>query len=308
MKLLEFKNLTDIDKALKSEKHCRDYYEFLRWGSGAICCAHCGGEKVYVLAPTVKNNLYKCAACLKRFNCLTGTIFENTKIPLVVWFKAIHLSTTLSKGVSSTNLSKLLGVTQKTAWFMLHRIRETMDVPLPELSGIVEVDETYVGGLDANRHESKKKGSRGKKDKQPVLGIAQREGELILKPVSDTTRKTLFPAIASVVKPHSTIFTDQAEVYVPLRDNYSHSIVNHGAHEYVNGNVHTNTIEGAFGLFKRKIIGVHHFVSPKHMHRYTNEFAFSYNQRKASGFDKFNQTLRNSECRLMYKQLIAPVK
>ncbi len=306
--IIQFKNLADIDKSLKNEKTCRAYYEQIRWG-GVVVCPHCEGTKIYVLKPSKCQNEYKCAnkECFKKFNVLTKTIFENTKISLIIWFKAIHLATTLSKGISSTNLSYQLGITQKTAWFVLHRIREMLkEKARVILEGEVEVDEVWIGGKDKNKSKSKRKNKAGvPSDKIPVVGLVQRGGKLFCLPVPRVLKNKVLPIMVATVKPHSTIYTDQWAGYKSLKNNFDHFTVDHGIDEYVRGNVHTNTIEGAWGLFKRKITGIHHQVSPKHLERYCVEFSFSYNYRKLPQYEKFNEALKRADTRLLYKELIA---
>lgn len=306
MKPLVFKNINDIDKAFRSEDQVRDYFEDMRW-SGSPCCPHCGSVSFYRL-PRTKQNQYKCKDCEMRFNCLTDTIFEGTKLSLILWFKAIHLSTTLSKGISSVNMSKMFGITQKTAWFMLHRIREMLGVNEPELlEGIIEADETYIGGSLSNKHvsERSKEGVSALDNKTAVIGMVERGGSICLMPIPFNDAKYILPVVVASVKPKSTVYTDGLEVYKGLKRNYTHDSVAHSLDEYVRGPVHTNTIEGGFSLFKRKINGIHHFVSPKHLHRYCVEFNFSYNHRGTSQYDKFNLALQGAcNYRLKYHELI----
>lgn len=194
--MIEFKNLSDIDKQLKDEKTCRAYYEQIRW-NGVVVCPHCNSEKIYTLKPSKHQNEYKCGnkECYKKFNCLTDKVFENTKISLILWFKAIHLSINLSKGISSTNLAKIIGISQKTAWFLLHKIREKLLENSPEmLQGVIEADETYIGV----------KGNV--KDKTAVLGIAQRDGKIICKPIVNNSSEQIIPIMISSIKSKSTIY------------------------------------------------------------------------------------------------------
>jgi transposase-like protein len=307
-KLIEFKNLRDLEKSLKNEKTCRAFFEQTRW-EGQVACPHCGGAKIYTLKPNAKNNNYKCAYCLKKFNCLTGTIFHGTQLPMMLWFKAMFLFGTLSKGLSSPDLANALGVTVKTAWYMMHRLREMLKTNAPEmLEGTVEVDATWIGGRQSNKHESKRTLKRGEYSKSltPVLGLLQRKGNLVCIPMP-TESGTLITMIANqVIKKGSTIYTDSATQLKGLKNHgFVHESVNHQAGEYGRGKVSTNGIEGAFSLFKRKINGVHHWISKKNLNRYLNEFTFRYNHRAMNNYERFTSALKNSETRLLYKELIA---
>ena len=306
--VIQFKNLNDIDKQLKDERTCRAYYESIRFCEG-VFCPHCKSTKYYTLKPSKNQNEYKCAnkECRKKFNCLTGTIFENTKISIIVWFKAIYLCSTLSKGISSPNLAIALGITQKSAWFLLHCVREMLKVKAPTLlEGEVEVDETWVGGKSEFKHANKRIGIQGTtSDKVPVIGLVQRGGNMVVAPIKDARIDTIRPIMVSNIKRKSTVYTDKASVYKSLgKLDFQHDSVDHVRGEYVRGGVHTNTIEGAFGLFKRKINGIHHQVSPKHLHRYCVEFSFGHNNKGISPYEKFNIALQRCDTRLLYKVLI----
>ena len=254
---------------------------------------------------------YKCAnsQCYKKFTVLVGTFFENTKIPLSKWFITLYLATAHKKGLSSLQLSRDIDVTQKTAWFMLHRIREMLNNNAPQmLEGTIEVDETFIGGKNKNRHANKKvKDSQGRsvKDKTPVLGLFERDGELTTKVIKDTSKKTIQPIINEKVKKDSELISDDWKAYKGLKKNFNHKVINHSQKEYVIGHIHTNTIEGFWSLLKRGIIGIYHNVSDKHLEKYCNEFSFRYNTIDLNEQDRFDKSISQCNGRLKYKQLIA---
>lgn len=198
---------------------------------------------------------------------------------------------THSKGVSSKQAAIDLGVTQKTAWFMLHKIRTTFAQSAPILEDEVEIDETYVGGRETNKHESKKvEGTQGRstKTKTPVFGMAQREGNVFAIKVEDTRSATLMPIIKNHIKVGSVVYTDETNIYCNLNDNgYVREIVNHSQKEFAVGRKYTNTIEGFWGQFKRMVYGTYHFVSRYYMQRYIDEAVFRYNNRKKKGGERF---------------------
>ncbi len=302
----EFKCLADLLKRFPDEQSCRDYIADLRW-NGSVRCAHCDHSKVY----TYKDGkLFKCAKCKKQFTVKVGTIFEDSTLPLQKWFMALYFATAHKKGISSLQLSRDLGITQKSAWFMMHRIREIFKADRTQmLSGVVEVDETYIGGADKNKHYDKKskvKGvSPGKSSKSTVIGLVERKGNVVSMPIYNATKDVLTTVINTEVKHKSTLYTDDYNVYAELKRDYNHSSINHSAKVYVMGNVHTNTIEGFWSLLKRGIIGIYHSVSPKHLHRYCNEFNYRYNTKNSSDVNRFALTISKLKGRLMYKDLIA---
>ncbi len=304
---MEFKNLKEMMQNFSDDNKCRSLLENMRW-NGKRVCPHCGVIDSSYQLKDGKTYMCKEKGCRKKFTVTVGTVFENSKIPLSTWFAAIYLCTAHKKGISSLQLSRDLGVTQKTAWFMLHRIREMMMDKAPsKLGNIVQVDETYVGGKNKNKHEHKKvKESQGRslKDKTPVLGISG-NGQVNVQVVPDTKAKTLKPIVEQMVKEGAITVTDEWHSYNALKENYNHIVVNHGQGEYVRGAFHTNTIEGFWSLLKRGIYGIYHQVSPKHLNRYCSEFAGRYNTREIGDGARFALSLKNSVGRIKYKELIA---
>lgn len=297
--------LVDLNEKFSDEVICKNYLASLRWKNGPVC-PHCKSAKSYAF----KNGDYKCAKCRKHYTVRIGTIFEDSKVALKKWFIAAYLITAHKKGISSHQLSRDLGVTQKTAWFMLHRLRyalkaKSFDTPM---EGIVEVDETYVGGAEKNKHKSKRTpGTQGRsiKTKTPVFGMVERGGRVVTMKVEDTKAKTLKPIIKEHVAVGSKIMIDEFRAYVTLKRYFEHGVVRHGQGEYKNGEIHTNTIEGFWSLFKRGVDGIYHWVSVKHMNQYVNEFQYRYNSRKVKDGDRFYTVLGDISGRLMYKDLIA---
>jgi transposase-like protein len=294
-------------KYFHDEKTCVEFLTQQRWGS-TVACPHCGNCKVYTT-----NRGYKCAekTCAKKFSVTSGTIFENTKLPLSIWFGAMYLVTSHKKGISSLQLATDLGITQKTAWFLNHRIREMLKDKAPQmLDGMVELDETFVGAKAKNIHASKRKNlkrnANGFEHITPVFGLLQRGGNVITFVLPEVNKANLKPLMLNNVATTATICTDNFGGYRDLKHSFKrHEIVSHSNGEYVRGDWHTNTIEGYWSLLKRGIIGIYHFVSRKHLHRYCDEFSFRYNSRKIATMDRFENAFTNIEGRLTYKGLIA---
>lgn len=300
----EFNSLYELLKALPDEDSCIVYLEKCRWPNGVVSPFD-RDSQVYILG----NHQYMCKNTQRIFNVKTGTIFSNTKLPLRKWFMAIWLVLSNKKGVSSMQLARDLHVTQKTAWYLLHRIRRCLVCKNESvLEGEVECDETFVGGKNKNRHRDKKvQYSQGRsfKDKTPVFGMLQRGGDVVAKVVKNTSSRELTPNILRYASPNATLYTDEWIGYQNVDKYYDHYFVDHGRKQYADGNVYTNTIEGFWSILKRGYIGVYHYMSRKHLQNYVNEFVFRYNTRKINDREKFNLLFCNLERRLTYKELVA---
>ena len=304
--MLEFNSLSDLMQEIPDEKTALAHFRQIRWKSGAYC-PYCASVRVYDFSD---GRTHKCADCRQRFSIKVGTIFEGSKAPLRKWLMAIWLITTHKKGIASTQLASDIGVTQKTAWFMLHRLRyaaRTKSFNAP-LDGVIEADETFVGGKEKNRHASKRKGGgQGGSGKAIVLGMLQRGGELRAVHIPSLRSSEVQLTIAKHVAPGSVVMTDEHRSFDLLHAAYSHEAVNHSAGEYVTrATVHTNGIEGAWSLMKRQIIGTHHWISVKHLSRYLDEMTWRYNRRHTPEGVRVNSIISESAGRrLKYAELIA---
>ena len=306
---IKFNNLIELTKYFASERKCAEHLAQLRWGD-TPACVHCGSVKVYK-CKAIKSYICGEKECGKRFSVITGTFFENTKLPLSKWFIAIYLCFSHKKGVSSCQLARDLSITQKAAWHVLHRIRSLVAEKNPAMfQGIIEVDETYVGGKAGNKHAKKRKELKAKGtgyiNKTMVFGILEREGRIYTQVVANVFGNNLKPIIKDNVQEGSLVMTDGFGAYHGLNKDYQHEILNHHKGEYVRGKFHTNSIEGFWSQLKRGLYGIYHQVSPKHLHRYCNEFAFKYWTRKASEQQRFDIALLACSGNLSYKVLIAP--
>jgi transposase-like protein len=269
-----------------NEEAAIKHLESIVWANG-VSCPHCGtveragqlkGEKTPV-------GTWKCYACRKKFTVKVGTVFEASHIPVHKWLQAAYLMASSKKGISSHQLHRTLEVTYKTAWFMSHRLREAMRVlniePMGGEGKTVEADETYVGGLEKNKHANKRKpGSQGGANKEVVFSLVERGGKVRSHHVQHVTAETLRPILNEQLHASTRLMTDEARQYIPLGKGFAeHHTVNHGIGEYVRGDAYTNTIEGYFSIFKRGMKGVYQHCSSDHLKRYLAEFDFRYNER-----------------------------
>jgi transposase-like protein len=306
-----FKSFSDMLKVLPDETACRKYLELILWNNEPVC-PHCGSKNENHYQLKTKGffrGLYKCKDCRERFTVTVGTIFEGSHIDLRKWFIAVYIFSSHKKGISSHQLARNLGITQKSAWFMLSRIRYAFQVKsLKTMDGVIAADETFVGGKNKNRHANKKvKESQGRsvKDKTPILGLMKTGGNVHLSVVPDTRATTLKPIIEKMVAEGSIMVTDEWLGYSGLSKNYAHVVINHQDNEYVRGAFHTNNIENFWSLLKRGIYGIYHQVSPKHLHRYCDEFSYRFNSRKITSEQRFDISLKNIQGRLTYNKLIS---
>jgi transposase-like protein len=269
-----------------------EYVAKLRWPDGPVC-PKCGtlDEKHYYIK---SRRVWKCRACKKQFSVKVGTIFEDSPIGLDKWLAAIWMIANCKNGVSSYEIHRAIGVTQKTAWFMMHRIRLAMQTgTFEKLSGEVEVDETYIGGKARNMHKDKREqkiSGRGASGKIAVMGLLERHGEARTRVVPDTKRRTLQVEVRENVEPGSEVHTDALASYQGLDSEYVHNVVDH-AETYVRGHVHTNGLENFWSLLKRGIKGTYVSVEPYHLFRYLDEQAFRFNERGDEDKDRFAKTL-----------------
>ena len=321
MDFTKLNSLLAVQKHFNTDTICREYLESVLW-SGVPVCPHCGTiGQAYKLKD---GKTYKCKEklCAKKFTVTVGTIFDNTKIPLPKWFAAMYLVTSHKKGISSCQLAKDIEITQKSAWFVLGRIREMLKIETPVFEGgMVEVDEVFIGGRESNRHQTYKarkyrrsqgKGFAGRSkhsDKVVVLGLKHRDGLVFTQIIPNASRAAMFPVIKKQVATSALIVSDDWRSYRSLpKHGYEHEYVNHSANQYVNGEFHTNGIEGYWSQLKRGIYGVYHHCSRQHLHRYCDEFSFRYNTRKATEGERLTIALTQSAKRLTYNEYIGNIQ
>lgn len=253
----------------------RLYLEGRLWPNGVTCPTCKATDRI----TTRKGGYYRCNACQLDFTVRTGTIFERSHIPLHKWVYAMYLLVTARKGISSLQLAKEIGVTQKSAWFMLHRLREACGKDIDKLRGVIEIDETFVGGREYAKHEDKKlKEGRGPVGKKAVLGMRERNGRTKALPIEANNLPTIQAAIHEYCEVGSTLYSDQHGAYSGIGGLFfNHASVNHSQGEWRRGNVSTNSIESVWAVLKRGLHGVYHHASDKHLGRYVNEFTFRLN-------------------------------
>ncbi|MBI4298675.1 MAG: IS1595 family transposase [Chloroflexi bacterium] len=296
---LKSMDMMQLMERFHKEEECRQILEELRWPEGAVC-PRCEGEKH---AYDSVRGVYDCYSCGYQFSVLVGTIFHDTKLPLRKWFVAVMLMVEAKKGMSANQMKRVLGVSYKTAWYLCHRIRAAMaQVNRVSLSGTVEVDETYVGG------KVRGKGHGFKGNKTIVAGAVQRGGDIVLQVVDDNGRRTLHGFIRDHTLPATErIITDEWAAYKGINDaDTLHETVNHSVEEWVRGDVHTNTVESVWSLFKRSVVGSYHKLSAKHLDAYLDELEWRFNNRKNPFL--FRDTLMKllTRSNVSYQELTAP--
>lgn len=327
MKNICFNSIFELLEMFKDEQSCINFLEQIRW-KGNVISPFDSDSKVY----KCKNNMYHCRSTGKYFNAKTGTLFHGSHLPLQKWIMAIYLILSDKKGITSSDLAGKIKVTQKTAWFVLHRIRNSFGVDeLRKLFGIVEADESFIGGKNKNRHRNKKvKNSQGRSciDKTPVLGLLEREmyfttdrqhkiipgrivqektiispGYIYCSVMENTGSDQIQPIVLRMVRRGSTLMTDEWKGYNGMSAHYDHQRVNHKSGRYAIGDTSSNGIENFWSGFKCGIIGNYSCVSRKHLQKYADEFSFRYNTKNISVGERISVFLENIEHRLTYKEL-----
>jgi transposase-like protein len=292
-------------KAFQTEEAAYKWIEARVWPNGPVC-PHCGGveriSKMQGKATCI--GLYKCYQCRKQFRVTVGTVFEASHVPMNLWLQAMYLMTSSKKGVSSNQLHRTLGVTLKTAWFMSHRLREAMRTlglePMGGTGATVEADETYIGEVEEPRVSPKRKdrpylksGRSGGRTRRTVVALVERGGSVRSFHVERADKPTVTKIVRENVAKESRLHTDESPLYHGSEKHFAeHDAVKHTAKEYVRGDVHTNTVEGYFGVFKRGMKGVYQHCAEKHLHRYLAEFDFRYNNRVKLGVDDVTRAER----------------
>jgi transposase-like protein len=303
-------NLLDVSTKLTTDEQCIEFLEKVRWPDG-VRCTVCGGDKISRVArknpgKNRRLSLYTCLepTCKTQFSVTTGSMFHDSHLPLHKWFMAVALMVDAKKGMSANQMMRHLKVSYRTAWYLAHRIRKAMEETgnFPLLAGTVEVDETYIGGRQCG-HKSQRK------NKDVVIGIRERGGPLRFIHAEDATSETLYKAVSEHVSPNvEQIVTDENPAYnfnLTRHRNAKHSRIRHKDHVYVRGDIYTNTVESAFSLLKRGIVGSFHKISTKHLHRYLSEFQYRFDRRESP--DLFGSTVARlaSPGNMKYEELIA---
>ena len=303
----KFNSVISLTSYFTSDEKCKQAIIESRWSDGDVVCPYCGGHHCAVR----KDGKFRCKHCGKNFSCLVGTIFENTKLPLIKWFLAMYFISSHKKGISSYQLATNIEVTQTTAWYMLQKVRLLYPQSDAEaFDGTVECDEVYIGGKEKWKHKSMrtpKTQGRSTRTKTPVFGMMERstfeneKGEIEnityvhAFVVENTNRATLQPIIQQFVADDSRVITDELSAYNGLAElGYTHAVVAHGAEEYANGDVFTNSIEGFWSHFRRMIVGCYHDVSDEHLQQYIDEAVYRWNTRKTSESERFTDMFAKS--------------
>ena len=296
----KFDNIISLTSYFNSKEKCQQAIIESRWADGDVVCPYCGHHHCAKRG----DGRFRCNHCLKNFSCLVGTIFENTKLPLIKWFVAMYLISSHKKGISSHQLSRDINVTQATAWYMLQKIRLLVPQTDEEaFEGTVECDEVYIGGKEKWKHKSMRTPhtqGRSTQTKTPVFGMMERsyiedeKGETVPMTyvhafvVDKTDKATLTPIIKQFIAEGSMVVTDELNAYNGLHGmGYDHAIVNHGAEEYAKGDIFTNSIEGFWSHFRRMITGCYHDVSDEHLQQYIDEAVYRWNTRKMDESERF---------------------
>ena len=300
-------SLVEVIQRFSNEANAEAWFMQARWPSG-IACPFCGNLDSVQERKNRKPQPWRCQDCRKDFSIKTGTLMQGSTLPLGTWAIAFYLFSTHLKGVSSMKLHRDLSVTQKTTWYMAHRIRETLKDNPGQFAGPVEVDETYIGGKEANKHEDKKlRAGRGPVGKAAVVGARDQEtGQIIARPIAFTDREDLQGFVRQTTEMGSVVYTDEAKAYEGIPHRF-HWTVKHSAGEYVKRQVTTNGIESFWALMKRGLHGTYHHVSVKHLGRYVTEFAGRHNNRPLDTEDIMGRMARGTAGkRLPYSGLIGP--
>lgn len=308
---MKYSTIAEFTNVFKDEQTCIDYLTQMRW-NGNIACPHCENKEYYKFKD---NKTYKCKSCKLKFNVKTKSIFENSNAPLSKWLMAIYLCSSLKSGINSVNLAKAIGVTQSTSWFMLHRLRLVFENQQVKMfsGGIIEMDETYVGGQVKNKHTKERKAifekfGTGSFGQIPVFGMLQRGGNVLsiaFKDLDKVDGTNLKPVIRDKISKDTILVTDGFGGYYGLNKEFKqHEIVYHSRKQFTKGNYSTNTLEGYWSILKRTLRGTYITVSRKHINKYCKEIDFRYNTRKECIQDKIELILQNCNGRLKYKNLI----
>ena len=280
-----------------TEERAKEIFRNWRWEDGNPVCPYCECKNVHI---STGKQPYRCKSCHKRFTVKTKSILQASNISVQKWLYVIYKMCVSKKGISSIQLAKEIGIAQSTAWYVMQKIRDSYQFK-QYLSGIVEVDETYVGGERKNQHANKRRYSgRGIVGKKTVMGLRSRDGEMIGKVVKSNKKNILQGVIHSTVDPDSLVITDDHKSYTGLQ--YNHKVINHSLRQYVNGIIHTNGIESIWAILKRAYMGTYHHMSFKHLQRYVNEIAFRINTSKLSVEDFIGFTCINMNDKIVTRK------